>query len=120
MGVTDGNTERLMPLEEEFCCLEFQRGGVPLSGPVRAVPGLVWTQKQWGEAQLGACVNSVAGHCLAGTSPGRSRSKTQRLGFVRFLCAFNTELQGGVNNPGLCPGPVVCGCGSSVTDHRSW
>lgn len=50
MGVTDGDTERLMPLAEEFCCLEFQSGGVPLSGPVRAVPDLVWTQKEWGEA----------------------------------------------------------------------
>lgn len=53
MEVTGDNTERLMPLKEEFCCLEFLRGGVPLSGPVRAVPRLVWRQEGHRESVAG-------------------------------------------------------------------
>lgn len=53
MEVTGDNTERLMLLKEEFCCLQFLRGGVPLSGPVKAVRVLVWRQEEHGKSVAG-------------------------------------------------------------------
>lgn len=51
MKVTDDNTERLIPLEEEFCFLEFPRGGdVPLSRILKEAPGVVWRLEEQGES----------------------------------------------------------------------
>lgn len=62
------------------------------------------------------------GHCLAGTSPGRSGSKTQKLGFVvggfvvRFLCTFNAGQQGRCKQPWRLAWP--CGLGMQITRYR--
>lgn len=76
MEATD-NMERLIPLEEEFCFLEFLRGGdVPFSSILKEAPGLVWRLEQQGESvAVGAYVYSTAGHCSVGTSSNGQETK---------------------------------------------
>lgn len=76
MEVTDDNTERLMPLEEEFCFLEFPRGGdVPLKNTEGSTRLGLEAGGARGKRGWDPMFYSTAGRCSVGASSNGQEAK---------------------------------------------